>query len=86
MWQRSLQTDVHVLFRLYFQRLLFELDTTTDPVWHCLSSQYRWIKKIMTESYDEQIALVEGEDYFRRESCTFEIGSFAVFQNSKLIV
>ena len=45
-----------------FHRLLFELDTTTDPVWHCLSSQYRWIKKIMTESYDEQIALVEGED------------------------
>lgn len=40
-------------------RLLFELDTASDPVWHCLSSQYRWIKKIMTESYDEQVILVE---------------------------
>ncbi|KAG0222160.1 hypothetical protein BGW42_006818, partial [Actinomortierella wolfii] len=36
-------------------RLLYDLDTPMDPVWHCLSSQYRWIKKIMTESYDEQI-------------------------------
>ncbi|KAG0296587.1 hypothetical protein BGZ98_000887 [Dissophora globulifera] len=40
-------------------KLLFELDTTTDPVWHCLSSQYRWIKKIMAESYDEQVILVD---------------------------
>ncbi|KAF9180188.1 hypothetical protein BGZ51_009012 [Haplosporangium sp. Z 767] len=40
-------------------KLLFDLDTTTDPVWHCLSSQYRWIKKILTESYDEQIVIVE---------------------------
>ncbi|KAG0082920.1 hypothetical protein BGZ93_002132 [Podila epicladia] len=40
-------------------KLLFELDTTTDPVWHCLSSQYRWIKKIMIESYDEQALIVE---------------------------
>ncbi|GJJ75072.1 exocyst complex component 2 [Entomortierella parvispora] len=40
-------------------KLLFELDTASDPVWHCLSSQYRWIKKIMTESYDEQVILVE---------------------------
>ncbi|KAF9374895.1 hypothetical protein CPC16_001012, partial [Podila verticillata] len=40
-------------------KLLFELDTTTDPVWHCLSSQYRWIKKIMVESYDEQALIVE---------------------------
>ncbi|KAF9386015.1 hypothetical protein CPB97_004204 [Podila verticillata] len=40
-------------------KLLFELDTTTDPVWHCLSSQYRWIKKIMAESYDEQALIVE---------------------------
>ncbi|KAG0222103.1 hypothetical protein BGX31_009344 [Mortierella sp. GBA43] len=41
-------------------RLLFDLDTTTDPVWHCLSSQFRWIKKIMAESYEEQTVLVEG--------------------------
>ncbi|KAF9976489.1 hypothetical protein BGZ73_008493 [Actinomortierella ambigua] len=40
-------------------RLLYDLDTPTDPVWHCLSSQYRWIKKIMTESYDEQIHSLE---------------------------
>lgn len=44
----------------FLHRLLFELDTKTDPVWHCLSSQYRWIKKIMSESFDEQIVLVEG--------------------------
>ncbi|KAG0256701.1 hypothetical protein DFQ27_005532 [Actinomortierella ambigua] len=40
-------------------RLLYDLDTPTDPVWHCLSSQYRWIKKIMAESYDEQILSLE---------------------------
>ncbi|KAG0038947.1 hypothetical protein BGZ82_010243 [Podila clonocystis] len=43
-------------------KLLFELDTTTDPVWHCLSSQYRWIKKIMVESYDEQALIVEAKE------------------------
>ncbi|KAI7822728.1 exocyst complex component Sec5-domain-containing protein [Gamsiella multidivaricata] len=55
-------------------RLLFELDTTTDPVWHCLSSQYRWIKKIMAESYDEQIILVEEmrkkEEYLHSQDMT----------------
>ncbi|KAF9115084.1 hypothetical protein BGX27_009007 [Mortierella sp. AM989] len=55
-------------------KLLFELDTTTDPVWHCLSSQYRWIKKIMAESYDEQITLVEelrkSEDYLQSQNMT----------------
>ncbi|KAG0335325.1 hypothetical protein BG000_007581 [Podila horticola] len=43
-------------------KLLFELDTTTDPVWHCLSSQYRWIKKIMVESYDEQALIVQAKE------------------------
>ncbi|KAF9931299.1 hypothetical protein BGZ65_004944 [Modicella reniformis] len=55
-------------------RLLFELDTTTDPVWHCLSSQFRWIKKIMAESYDEQTILVEelrkSEEYLQSLNLT----------------
>ncbi|KAF9355116.1 hypothetical protein BGX34_010645, partial [Mortierella sp. NVP85] len=55
-------------------RLLFELDTTTDPVWHCLSSQFRWIKKIMAESYEEQTVLVEGlrksEEYIHSVNLT----------------
>lgn len=55
MWNAELIHDF-----AFMHRLLFELDTKTDPVWHCLSSQYRWIKKIMSESFDEQIVLVEG--------------------------
>ncbi|KAF9957227.1 hypothetical protein BGZ70_009593 [Mortierella alpina] len=64
-------------------KLLFELDTTTDPVWHCLSSQYRWIKKIMTESYDEQIALVEEirkSDEFLQSQNMIASGRTALFK------
>ncbi|KAF9196619.1 hypothetical protein BGZ49_002738, partial [Haplosporangium sp. Z 27] len=64
-------------------KLLFELDATTDPVWHCLSSQYRWIKKIMAESYDEQIIIVEefrkSEDYLQSQNMTAS-GRTALFK------
>ncbi|KAF9352276.1 hypothetical protein BGX26_009873 [Mortierella sp. AD094] len=64
-------------------KLLFELDTTTDPVWHCLSSQYRWIKKIMAESYDEQIILVDefrkSDEYFQSQNMTAS-GRTALFK------
>ncbi|KAI1317314.1 hypothetical protein EDD11_008683 [Mortierella claussenii] len=64
-------------------KLLFELDTTTDPVWHCLSSQFRWIKKIMTESYDEQIVLVDelrkSDNYVQSQNMTLS-GRTALFK------
>ncbi|KAF8923365.1 hypothetical protein BGZ47_004800, partial [Haplosporangium gracile] len=64
-------------------KLLFELDTKTDPVWHCLSSQYRWIKKIMSESFDEQVVLVEelrkSDEYQQSENITL-IGRTALFK------
>ncbi|KAF9437553.1 hypothetical protein BGZ76_000261 [Entomortierella beljakovae] len=64
-------------------KLLFELDTTTDPVWHCLSSQYRWIKKIIAESYDEQIILVDelrkSEEFLQSQNITIS-GRTALFK------
>ncbi|KAG0296297.1 hypothetical protein BGZ96_009837 [Linnemannia gamsii] len=64
-------------------KLLFELDTKTDPVWHCLSSQYRWIKKIMSESFDEQIVLVEelrkSDEYQQSQNITLT-GRTALFK------
>ncbi|KAG0373234.1 hypothetical protein BGX24_011963 [Mortierella sp. AD032] len=64
-------------------KLLFELDTKTDPVWHCLSSQYRWIKKIMSESFDEQIVIVEelrkSDEYQQSQNMTLT-GRTALFK------
>jgi len=40
--------------------ILLELETTEDPVWHYLDSQYKFIIDLLKESYKEQLSKIEG--------------------------
>ncbi|GAA5808629.1 hypothetical protein MFLAVUS_002021 [Mucor flavus] len=37
---------------------LFDLDTTKDPAWFYLDSQYQWITGLMKETYDNSVAKI----------------------------
>lgn len=48
---------------------LFDLDTTKDPAWFYLDSQYQWIMGLMKKTYD---ACVVEIDRLKREDCDGE--------------
>ncbi|RUS34654.1 exocyst complex component Sec5-domain-containing protein [Jimgerdemannia flammicorona] len=39
---------------------LFDLDTTNDPAWFYLDSQYKWIVGLLNETYEENAQKIEG--------------------------